>query len=81
MQLSQYLKDQRGSRTCEVMALESGISRATWSRMERGFSPDLQTLIKIHLALGTDYDLLIALYMQDFMSEQEFTSASPCQSC
>ena len=74
-QFSQYLKDRRGPRSCEQIALDAGLSRATWSRLERGYPPDLQTLIRIHLAFGTGYDLLIALYIQDFLSQPELEDA------
>lgn len=68
-QFSEYLKEKRGRLSADQAACDVGISRATWNRIERGFPPDILTLIKLNHTYGDGYDLLMALYIQDFVPD------------
>lgn len=74
---SHYLKSHRGQKTCAQIAREVGISRATWNRLERGYPPDVRTLIKLHEGLGTGYDLLMAYYVHDFLTDEALATYGP----
>jgi hypothetical protein len=56
-----YLFGLRGRKTLETMADITGISRACWSRMERGMLPDVPAVIKLHKTLHQDYAQMLAL--------------------
>jgi transcriptional regulator with XRE-family HTH domain len=45
--LARLLNAKRGSRGVRAAALEAGISAATFSRVERGHMPDLETFAKL----------------------------------
>ena len=66
-----YLFALRGRATIEQFTAHSGISRATWSRVERGYAPTIRTLMKIHDVFGCPWDELMTHYRQDFLQDEE----------
>lgn len=52
--LGRLLTAKRGSRGVRAAALEAGVSSATFSRVENGHMPDLETFAKLCKWLGRD---------------------------
>ncbi len=52
--LGRFLVAKRGSRGVRAAATEVGVSSATYSRVENGHIPDLQTFAKLCTWLGRD---------------------------
>ncbi len=74
--MGSYLFALRGRVTIEQFTGDTGISTATWSRIERGYAPTVTTLIKIHDLFGCPWETLIGHYRQDFLRDEELTDAA-----
>ncbi len=79
--IGKYLFELRGRSTIEDFVKRTGISRATWSRVERGYAPTLLTLVKIHARFGLPWDVLMTYYLEDFPpapEDEESEEEEPC---
>ncbi len=68
-----YLITLRGTLSMKRVVQGTGISLATWSRIERGYAPTVETLIKLHDSFACPWDELMAQYRRDFMPEEALT--------
>ena len=65
------LATKRGSRGVRAVALEAGVSSATYSRVENGHMPDLETFAKLCSWLGRDPREFLGMEQSTDESERE----------
>ena len=71
-ELGRYLYTLRDRRLLEDIAQEVGVSKSTWSRLERGIGhADLPTLITLHQYTNLPYNELMAMVEHDYLRQWE----------